>query len=183
MTLPSILLIPCALSGLAGAMLFLRIRPDRTALSETLEKLPRARIPGWILSAIVVFWCVPHVQAVLDADSAFQPWIIPGSLLLLILCCIWLDCLFARAFAAFLILAAHGLLRELQPAFPPAYPLLAALLLFAGLCGIFLAAKPHWMRDLFRLAVRRSSVRWTCVGYFSLLTLTSLICFVGMILS
>ena len=175
----SLLFLLCAVAAAGCAGLLFCVRPDRERLSAALERLPRAKTAGWILSAVAVVWCVPNVRAVLDAGSPFQPWVVPGSFLLLILCCVYLDFLFARAFAALLILAAHGLLKELQPVFPTGYPAFAALILFAGLAGIVLAAKPHWLRDWFRLVRNKPVARWCFVAYFGALAVVSLVCLAG----
>ena len=78
--------------------------------------------------------------------------------------------------AAILILGAHAVLKAAYPARLPGYPLLAALVLVAGVIGIVISAKPYWLRDWFRLSFRNPAVRWASAAYFLLLCAMSCYC-------
>lgn len=109
-------------------------------------------------------------------DSPFQMFILPLILVAIVLAAIFLNYLFARAAAAILILGAHAVLKAAYPAQLPGYPVLAALLLLAGVIGIVISAKPYWLRDWFRLSFRNSAVRWTSAAFFLLLGAMSCYC-------
>ena len=68
------------------------------------------------------------------------------------------------------------MLKAAYPARLPGYPLLAALLLVAGVIGIVISAKPYWLRDWFRLSFRNPAVRWASAAYFLLLCAMSCYC-------
>jgi len=175
MPLPAVLVVAAAVSLVAAAAFILTVR--REPVVRTLyEKLPRERISGTILGAIALIWCIPNIRPIFMPDSPFQAFIVPLILLAIVLAAIFLNYLFARAFAAILILGAHAVLKAAYPAQLPGYPVLAALLLLAGVIGILISAKPYWLRDWFRLSFRNPAVRWGSAAYFLLLCAMSCFC-------
>lgn len=144
----------------------------RTERLPKMEQLPRARKAGMILTAIVIFWCVPNVRPILDTGSALQNWLIPLAVVAIVLCIYYLDYLFARSFAAFLILTAHYFLKESFAArVHPFSAFLAVALFLIGIAGILIGAKPYWFRDWIRLLFRDRRVRFgsaALLGYLAL---------------
>lgn len=138
---------------------------------ETLERLPRARKPGMFLTAVVILWCVPNIGPILEPGSSLLDWLYPLAILSIGLCIYFLDYLFARALAAFLILAAHYFLKEAFAA--RVYPFsafLAVALFLLGIAGILFGAKPYWFRDWIRLLFRNAGVRFASailLGYLA----------------
>lgn len=155
----------------AAAAVFIPLTCARMEHLQKMEQLPRARKAGMILTAAVIFWCVPNVRPILDPGSALQNWLIPLAVVAIALCIYYLDYLFARAFAAFLILTAHYFLKEAFAArIYPFSAFLAVALFFLGLAGILIGAKPYWFRDWIRLLFRDARVRFgsaALLGYLA----------------
>ena len=162
MPLSAVLAIAAAVSLVAAAAFILTVRRG-PAVRALYDKIPRERISGTILPIFM-------------PDSPFQTFILPLILVAIVLAAIFLNYLFARAAAAILILGAHAVLKAAYPAQLPGYPVLAALLLLAGVIGIVISAKPYWLRDWFRLSFRNSAVRWTSAAFFLLLGAMSCYC-------
>ena len=175
MPLPAVLVIAAAVSLVAAAAFILTVRRE-PVVRALYEKLPRERISGTILGAVALIWCIPNIRPIFMPDSPFQAFIVPLILLAIVLAAIFLNYLFARAFAAILILGAHAVLMAAYPAQLPGYPVLAALLLLAGVIGIVISAKPYWLRDWFRLSFRNPAVRWGSAAYFLILCAMSCYC-------
>ena len=175
MPLSVVLAIAAVVSLVAAAAFILTVRRG-PAVRALYEKLPRERVSGTVLTVIALLWCVPNIRPIFMPDSPFQAFVLPLILVAIVLAAIFLNYLFARAFAAILILGAHAVLKAAYPAQLPGYPVLAALLLLAGVIGIVISAKPYWLRDWFRLSFRNSAVRWTSAAFFLLLGAMSCYC-------
>ena len=175
MPLAVVLSLSAAVSLAAAAVFILTVRRE-PAVRGLLEKLPRERISGTVLTVIALLWCIPNIRPIFMPDSPFQTFVVPLILLAIVLAAIFLNYLFARAAAAILILGAHAVLKAAYPAQLPGYPVLAALLLLAGVIGIVISAKPYWLRDWFRLSFRNPAVRWASAAYFLLLCAMSCYC-------
>lgn len=165
-----------AVVSLAAASVFILTVRREPSVRSMLEKLPRERVSGTVLTVIALLWCIPNIRPIFMPDSPFQVFILPLILLAIVLAAIFLNYLFARAAAAILILGAHAVLKMAYPARLPGYPLLAALVLVAGVIGIVISAKPYWLRDWFRLSFRNPAVRWASAAYFLLLCAMSCFC-------
>lgn len=139
------------------------------------EKVPRMRVPGIILTAAAIFWCVPNIRPILESGSSLQGLLIPLAVVAVILCSIFLDHLVSRASAALLILTAHYFLKETFAAdvFPASAFFSAGLLLF-GCAGIVSGIKPWWMRDWIRALFRRPAVRYVSAGLLFFIAVTGL---------
>ena len=175
MTLSAVLFIAAAAALAAASVFILTVRRD-PATFRRIESLPRERISGTALTVVALLWCVPNIRPIFMPDSPFQNFILPLILLSIVLAAIFLNYLFARAAAAILILGAHTVLKMGYPAQLPGYPVLAALVLVAGIIGILLSAKPYWLRDWFRLSFRNPAVRWGSAAYFLILCAMSCYC-------
>ncbi len=175
MPLSVVLGLAAVLSLAAASVFILTVRRD-PATHRLIESLPRERISGTVLAVIALLWCIPNIRPIFMPDSPFQTFILPLILLAIVLAAIFLNYLFARAAAAILILGAHTVLKMGYPANLPGYPVLAALVLLAGVIGIVISAKPYWLRDWFRLSFRNPAVRWTSAAYFLLLCAMSCYC-------
>ena len=103
MTLPAVLFIAAAVALAAASVFILTVRRD-PAVRGLLEKLPRERISGTVLTVIALLWCIPNIRPIFMPDSPFQTFVVPLILLAIVLAAIFLNYLFARAAAAILIL-------------------------------------------------------------------------------
>ena len=173
--LPAVLAIAAAVSFAAAAAFILTVRRE-PAVRGWYERLPRERVSGTVLTVLALLWCIPNIRPLFMPDSPFQVFILPLILVAIVLSAIFLNYLFARAAAAILILGAHSVLKAAYPAQLPGYPVLAALVLIAGVIGIVISAKPYWLRDWFRLSFRNPAVRWGSAAYFLLLCAMSCFC-------
>ena len=168
-------LILFSLTAAAGAVFLpvFCVREDRLPQA---EKLPRAKKPGMILTSAVIFWCVPNVRPILEPGSALLNWLYPLAVLAIVLCIHYLDYLFARAFAAFLILAAHYFLKEsFASQIHPVSAFLALPLFLLGIAGLLFGAKPYWFRDWIRLLFRDRRVRFGSAAFLIYLAASGLL--------
>lgn len=156
-------LIPLTLFAIfcfAAAFSFL-IYAAKSAHFKRLESFPRAKLPGALMTALVLAALVPHIEQLLGPDSILVQyhllWLLGAVFFLLILT--YADFLCARALSVCCIFAAYTLLREGFAENPPLYPLLAICFFLTGLLGIVISAKPVWLRDWLRAASTRCSVR------------------------
>ena len=149
----------------AAFLLFFGLRTDTLPFW---EKLPRNRIAGGILGLLALLAFIPNVRPLFSPED-YLGALIFAAFILAGLCYAYLDYLFARAFAGALILLAHILLIESFAAGLPHSGFFALMCLTAGTFGIFIAAKPHWLRDLFRLLARsfpwRLAVSLLCAAW------------------
>ena len=171
-----LLLYAAAAVSLAAAAVFILTARREPAVRGLIERLPRERISGTVLSVGALLWCIPNIRPIFMPDSPIQSLVVPLIVLAMVLAALFLNYLFARAVSAILILGAHSVLKLGYPAGLPGYRLLAALVLLAGVIGIVISAKPYWLRDWFRLSFRNPAVRWASAGYFLLLCAVSCFC-------
>ena len=167
-----VLLILFSLTSAACAVL-IPVFCSRMEHLKTLERLPRARKPGMILTAAVILWCVPNIAPILEPGSSLVNWLYPLAILSIGLCIYFLDYLFARALAAFLILAAHYFLKEAFAArVYPSSAFLSVALFLLGIAGILIGAKPYWFRDWIRLLFRDAGVRFGSAAFLGYLAVS-----------
>lgn len=140
-------LIVCILVSIffAFAAAFL-IRPSNL---EKWEALPRNRAGGAALGFLALLFFIPNVEPMFSAREYLSVLVIAAAALT-VLCYLYLDYLFSRAFAGALILGAHFLLNATYAADLRYSSFFAFLCFVTGTIGIFIAAKPHWMRDWIR---------------------------------
>ncbi len=132
----------------------------------SLELIPRAKLPGIVLGAIVTAACIPHALQLLSIDPANTSmtifvWI--AAAVLFLLAAVYVDFPFARALAGAGIFLTYLLLREGYAVHPPYYSVLAVFFFLFGTFWIVIAAKPVWMRNMLRLAVDKKYFR-ICMG-------------------
>lgn len=130
------------------------IRPSNLA---KWEALPRNRAGGAALGFLALLFFIPNVEPMFSAKEYLTILVI-GAVVLTVLCYLYLDYLFSRAFAGALILGAHFLLNATYAADLRFSSFFAFLCFVTGSIGIFIAAKPHWMRDWIRKIA--ASLRW-----------------------
>ncbi len=130
------------------------------------ERLPRSRVLGSVLASIALIWTIPNIRPIFEQNSSVQQMVLPFIIVSIVLVCVFLDYLFARAIAAIFILGAHSLLKFGYPEAGMGYPVFATLILSIGVIGIILAAKPYWLRNWFRLSFTKPVIRYLSAAYF-----------------
>ena len=119
------------------------------------EKIPRNFMFGALFAVIDVIWCVPQALAIFSPGSS--SWIFPVAIIFLIVGCFFLDYLFARALAGFLILLSHYFLMESFAADIPFIWLFSIFCYAMGTFAIVIGGIPHLLRDLIRqISLNRS---------------------------
>ena len=121
------------------------------------EKLPRERVSGGVLGFLALLAFIPEVEPVFPVEKYWKLLIIL-AVVLSVLCFLYIDHIFARAFAGILILGAHATLAEVYAADLRFSSFFAVMAFLYGTAGIVLAAKPYFLRDLMRKCA--ASVWW-----------------------
>lgn len=140
------------------------------------ERLSRNRVVGVIIAAGALAWCVPQAEALAWDFLSRKLWLLAGGFTLAAY--FFLDFLFSRAIGGLMILAAYYFLREsfaydIHGAVPG-----AIIAWSIGLIGIIFSAKPCLLRDWFRLAAKKSSVKYLSTIYFLLVAGYSWVAFI-----
>lgn len=124
------------------------------------EKLCRNRIAGLLIGLPCALACVPLAMPV--SPGFLLIWLYPAAIALPVLCYFYIDYYAARSYAFFLILLAYDIIHGAFELHTPGAPVVTALALLMGIAGIWIAAKPCFMRDIFRKSA--VAVRWKYVG-------------------
>ena len=154
-------------AGIVFALLVLFIgsmmNKDNT---QKIEKLPRNVVFGTIIAIIDIAWCAPQAVAVFSPSSTVIVWSV--GVIALIVGCIFLDYLFARALAGFLILLAHYFLKSSFAVDLPFISLFSILCLIFGSAGIVFGGIPHLFRDYLRKLCNNKIWKTISLLYFAL---------------
>lgn len=162
-----IVLFACVVLSLFAGSFFLclpRLSEGRVAEA---GGFARNRLAGIIFGAAALAWLVPNIEPILSPDSLLRFLLWPLVPIVLVICAVWLDFLFARAFAGILILLSHYLLKEVYPLDVPYAWIFSIPVFIVGVFGIFLAAKPHWFREILIRSRTHAIMRLSfCVSVF-----------------
>ena len=152
---------------------FLKMRQENISVN---EKIPRNYIFGIIFAIIDIVWCIPQALAIFSPGSS--TWIFPAAIICLVIGCLFLDYLFARAFAGFLILLSHYFLFESFAADISCIWLFSIACYVMGTFGIVIGGIPHLLRDFIRKISSnkplRNIISLVFVLYFCLGTITGI---------
>lgn len=107
--------------------------------------IPRNRLAGVLLGAVVLCWSAYEGAAMLPA--AFTPWCWAAVPAVLLLCHFFLDFTAARALGGLLILLTNFMIQSCFAANVSCRPLFGFAALLWGLLGTCLVAWPWWLRD------------------------------------
>jgi hypothetical protein len=113
-----------------------------------IEMIPRNVLLGVIFAIVDVLWCTPQAVEIFAHSSELFIWGI--AIAALVVGCCFLDYLFARALAGFLILLSHYFLRASFGADIPLIWLFSTACLLLGVVGILFGGVPHIFRDFLR---------------------------------
>jgi len=140
-------------AGWAGILL--AASPERLP---ALEKIPRWRIPGFIIGQIALLICVPHAAVV--APAFLLPWIMPLALIVPWLAVFFVDYAFARAFGGMVILLAYETVHRSFDLSLPGGKVIAVAAWIFGIYGIWLSGYPPLLRDSIRKAAAGKRFRY-----------------------
>jgi hypothetical protein len=126
-----------------------------------MEKLCRNKVVGLALSLPCALLCVP--LAVPVSPGFLQIWLWPLAIVLPLLCYFHIDYYASRGLAFMLILWAYDVVHGAFELKIPAAPAVTVIALLLGISGIWLAAKPCLLRDIFRKAA--VSKRWKYIMF------------------
>ena len=124
-----------------------------------LEKLCRNRIAGLLLCLPCALLCVP--LAVPVTPEAVVPWLYPLAVVLPVLSFWHLDHYAARGVAFLLILAGYDIVHYAFDFRVAGAGAVTVILLLCGIAGIWLAAKPCTLRDIFRKCAVSSAWKYS----------------------
>jgi hypothetical protein len=150
---------------LAGLLIFAAIGVLLCRTSEKniakMEKLCRNKVVGLALSLPCALLCVP--LAVPVSPGFLQIWLWPLAIVLPLLCYFHIDYYASRGLAFMLILWAYDVVHGAFELKIPVAPAVTVIALLLGMSGIWLAAKPCLLRDIFRKAA--VSKRWKYIMF------------------
>ena len=150
---------------MAGLLIFAAIGVLLCRTSEKnivkMEKLCRNKVVGLALSLPCALLCVP--LAVPVSPGFLQIWLWPLAIVLPLLCYSHIDYYASRGLAFMLILWAYDVVHGAFELKIPAAPAVTVIALLLGISGIWLAAKPCLLRDIFRKAA--VSKRWKYIMF------------------
>lgn len=140
-------------------------------------KLPREKMAGSFLAAVLLIALVPHVEELFEPQSIFvQGYLLWIAAAVLFLCIVmYADFIFARALAVAMIFGAYLALREGFGFAVPLYPFVAVCAFLFGLTGIVIGAKPVWLRVWLEKTKEKTWLRYGSCIYFVLTGLCALI--------
>ncbi len=157
-----------AVSAVIGCLILCKFKNGQMS---KWESIPRAKISGAILGFAALMAFIPNAVPVLGGNPF--PYLFAASVIFVVLSYFYLDYLFARSFAGALIIAAHFLLKE-SYAYDLKLSWIFALMCFAlGTLGIFIAAKPHYMRDIIRKCFADWRWRHASAAFFIIFALAA----------
>ncbi|HBM15345.1 MAG TPA: hypothetical protein DD381_03230 [Lentisphaeria bacterium] len=136
------------------------------------EKIPRNVPLGAIFGAAAIAWCVPQSLAVFSSNSVMLFSII--AIVAYLIGCFFLDYLFARALAGFIILLSHYFMAQSFAVDIPMLWLFSVFVLVMGTSAIVIGGIPHYMRDFIRKICVSKSFKLSIMAVFGLYLLISL---------
>lgn len=156
--------------ALAGVAFAATAAFGTTRHPELAKKLPRARVAGTILGALVLAYCAYEGGQLLPGTrwGAFFYALVP---IVTVLSYFFLDFLMARAFGGLLIVLANYVIQHAFAYHCGCRPLFAIAALCWGCLGIAFLAWPWWTRDFFAYCEKHSGPRLACFGIAVVLAL------------
>ena len=143
------------------------------------EKLCRNRIAGIALALPCALLCVPLAIPVSPGFLLF--WLYPLAIALPVLSYFYIDYYASRGFSFFLILSAYDIVHGAFEMHLPGAATVTVIALISGCFGIWLAAQPWLMRDIFRKCAVSGKWKYTAAALAALLLIMSLYVLIIMI--
>lgn len=156
--------------------LILRLTEDRLPQA---EKLCRNRVAGIIFALPCALLCVPLAMPVSPGFLIF--WLYPIAVALPVLSYFYIDHYASRGFSFFLILLAYDIIHGAFELHLPGAAVITVLALLYGSGGIWLAAQPYILRDIFRKCAVSEKWRYTFAALAALWGAMSLYILITMI--
>lgn len=136
------------------------------------ERLTRNRNLALPLVFCALLWCIPHAKAV--AWDWLAPWMFGLVILFTILSYVYMEYLPARALGGIFILYGCYVAQESYAWHTPGAGWLMILTWTIAIVGMFIAAKPHLLRDYFRKVVSEDRYRFIGAAFFCVYGIWSL---------
>lgn len=162
------------LFGIAAGLLSFAIYRYFTPQNiEVIEKIPRNIVLGIIFAIIDVAWCIPQAISIFTPSSLTIIYV--AAIVVLFAGCLFLDYLFARALAGFLILLTHYFLHASFSANISHLWLFSVACYLVGIVGIIIGGMPYLLRNMLRSACNHKGVRLLLVIIFALYALQGIV--------
>lgn len=137
-----------------------------------LEKFCRNNLAGVLLSLPCTLLCVP--LAVPVSPGFLINWLYPLAVVLPIVSYFYLDHYAARGVAFLLILFSYDAVHAAFDIHLPGAAAVTVIMLIAGIAGIWIAAKPCTLRDIFRKCAVSTVWKYCAAGAGALWSLAAL---------
>lgn len=135
---------------------------------------------GTVLCLVSGIWGTYHTFPLISPDGLFAKSLIPAIFVVSFLVYKYLDFVFARFLAAFMILFAHYCAyRSFAYAVPPIAGFQTLLSYALGILGIYIAWRPYSMRDLFEKCSKKKNIKIITCSFFAVFALIQVISFVA----
>lgn len=165
-----IVLLLTGLISFGIAMGHFKIKEDNLKL---LESKLRKRNLGAIPALLALLWCIPHAQPIVW--DWMLPWLFPIALIFAFLAYCYLENLLPRAIGGIFILYGCYIAQESYTWHTPGASWLMTLTWIIAIAGMFIAAKPHLVRDYLRKIVHDDRYRFIGGGFWAVYGLWSII--------
>ncbi len=133
------------------------------------EKIPRNIPLGVVFGTAAIVWCVPQALDVFSSNSIVFYSIL--ALVALLIGCFFLDYLFARALAGFVILLSHYFMARSFAADIPLLWLFSLAVLLMGTAAIVVGGIPHYLRDFIRKICLNKTMKLSVILIFTFYSL------------
>lgn len=139
------------LAGMLEALAVLVLKADGNNIAK-MEKLCRNKVLGLILSLPCALLCVP--LAIPVSPGFLIPWLYPLAIVMPVLSYFYLDYYASRGLAFLLILASYDIIHAAFEIHLPGAAAVTVIMMLLSIAGIWIAAKPCTLRDIFRKAAK-----------------------------
>ena len=139
------------LAGILEALAILMLKANENNIAK-LEKLCRNKVAGLLLSLPCALLCVP--LAVPVSPGFLIGWLYPLAIVLPVLSYFFLDYYASRGIAFLLIIASYDIIHAAFEIHLPGAAVITVIMMFLSIAGIWIAAKPCTLRDIFRKAAK-----------------------------
>ncbi|MDD4318035.1 MAG: hypothetical protein PHV75_05915 [Victivallaceae bacterium] len=123
-----------------------------------LEQKLRNRNLGFLPALLALLWCIPHARPIVW--DWMLPWLLPAAVIFSIAAYFYLENLLPRAIGGIFILYGCYIAQESFTRHTPGSSWLVGLTWVIAVGGMFIAAKPHLVRDYLRKVVADERYRF-----------------------
>ena len=149
------------LAGMLEALAVLVLKTDENNIAK-MEKLCRNKVLGLILSLPCALLCVP--LAIPVSPGFLIPWLYPLAIVMPVLSYFYLDYYASRGLAFLLILASYDIIHAAFEIHLPGAAAVTVIMMLLSIAGIWIAAKPCTLRDIFRKCAASEKWKYSAVA-------------------